>query len=338
VTADDTKEGYFEIIANVAWADVPGPNTKVINTPNKCGKTVLVNGPAATAGTFLNVFGGVDPIPSFTPPALFDAPNTLIGDTYIFDVAAGQGTFAYNATALANFLNAPFLGSLGVDSFPRLSDATDGLAGVNYVLAKAVEYSLYDLNFNGQTTIVNTFPTKRLSILNSPVGGQINGPFNDTATICTDGRIGATGHCATPYDSSDLAARCETVGVAIWDDQENTPSIKGCTFSPCQVKQVTYKKCDEVSLFTIGLTAKAPLNSALVQTPQIDTTGFEMGWVSEDFTTVAGRWTQFPATTNYAYGLPAISYSLQGLIGGVFTQMLPLQYTAESSIGLIQGR
>lgn len=333
VTADDTKEGYFEIIGNVAWADVPGPTTRVIKTPNKCGKTVLTYGPASTTGTFLSVFGGTDPITSTTVPTLYDVPNVLIGDTFIFNIAAAQGTYAYNATALANFRNAPIAGSLGVDSVPTLSDATDTLVGVSYVLTKATEYALYDFEISGQTTIINTFPTKRLSM--SFAWGMVNtakGPFNNSAYLGSDGRI---------LSSTD---RCETIGVTIWDDKENTPSITGCTFSPCSVTPTTYQKCDEVSLLVVGKTASALLNSALVQTPQIDQTTFTLGWISEDFTTVVGRWTNFGGTTSpagaYTYGLPVISYELQGFVRGYFTHMLPLQYTVQTSPGdsFISGR
>ncbi|MCK7509496.1 MAG: hypothetical protein MZV70_39325 [Desulfobacterales bacterium] len=55
---------------------------------------------------------------------------------------------------------------LATDDPPRLSDATDGLVAVNFILTKSLEFALYDLEnlLDGETIIINTFPTKRLSI------------------------------------------------------------------------------------------------------------------------------------------------------------------------------
>lgn len=302
VTADDTKEGYLEIIANLAWADVPG-SAKVVKTPNACGETVLQLGEAPDET-------------GFTPPVRVDAPNTLAGNLYIFNVADGAGTYAYNATALSNFrfgAGAALLGSIGIDSTPRLSDATEGLIAVNYILTKATEYAIYDIEtaLGGDTTIINTFPTKRLSIELDP--GSINGPFNDSATILTDGKI------------ADSIARCEPVTVLVWDDAENTP---GATVGFSPSTPVVKSKCDEVSLLVVGTTASPLLNSKLVQF-NVDNAGFQLGRVDIMLTGV-GRTTTFGGLTTA--GLPVISYELQGFIDGFFTHMLPLRYTTQISV------
>ncbi|MEW6569610.1 MAG: hypothetical protein AB1390_00325 [Nitrospirota bacterium] len=296
VTADDTKEGYLEIIGVSAWADVPG-SAKVVDTPNACGETI---------GIF-----GIDE-PGFVAPSLFDVPNVLAGNDYIFNVAAGAGTYAYNATPLANFRSTIVANpGLGTDDPPRLSDATETLNAVNYVLTKATEHAIYDISslLGGGAMIINTFPTKRLSIELDPLG-TLNGPFNDAAIIETDGEIG------------DSVARCEQISLLVWDDAENTP---GATvgFSPSE--PVVRSKCDEVSVLLVGDTATALLNTELDQF-NIPVTGFQLGHI--DITlTGTGRTTTVGALTTS--GLPVISYELQGFIDGFFTHMLPLRYTTQ---------
>jgi hypothetical protein len=292
VTADDTKEGYLEIIANNAWADTPGV-AKTVKTPKQCGASVLVIAERPETRTI-------------TP---LDAPNSLAGNLYIFNVAAGAGTYAYNATPLAGFQNVPFDGSLAIDSVPRLSDSQDGLIGVNYVLTKAVEYAIYDIEdwLIGDTTIINTFPTKRLSVQLDP-GAVPNGPFNDDAVITADGKIG------------DDVARCEEVYVLIWDDAENTP---GATIGFSPSEPVKKKKCDEVSVLVVGTGRIALLNSNLVQFNIDAPAAFELGWVGIDLTGVGRSTTLDGVTTD---GLPVISYELQGVLDGYLTHMLPLRY------------
>lgn len=278
VTVDDTKEGYFEFIANVAWADTPGSG-KVVSTPRECNSAVI------------NLQGIGNAL---------EAPNTLLGNHYIFNVANGAGTYAYNATALANFANASLRGNLGNDSAPRLSDATEGLNAVNFVLTKARQYATYDLQFDGQTTIINTFPTKRLSI--AELVGR--GPFRDDAGILSDGTI---------------ENRCEVVNLRIWDDAENTQTTSD-DVSP-RPSEEQFEKCNEVSLIVVG-SGNPVLNTDLkdITLPKGE---FELGWIMEDFTGIGRSTTVGDATT---YGLPVISYELQGFLNGYYTHMLPLRY------------
>jgi hypothetical protein len=296
VTADDTKEGYLEIIGVNAWSDTPGA-AKVVKTPEQCGAQIGISGVTATG------------FPKQDCNGFCDVPNSLAGNLYIFNIAAGAGTYAYNATPLANFRNSAVLGAgLGTDDPPRLSDASETLTAVNYVLTKATEYSIYDIEtfLGGQTTIINTFPTKRLSIQLDP--DTTNGPFNDEAFIDDEGRIAST------------TDRCEPVTVQVWDDAENTP---GATvgFSPSQ--PIVRSKCDEVSLLVVGDNAEALLDSELVQF-NVPTSGFQIGRVDITLTR-AGRTTTFLGQTTS--GLPVLSYELSGFLDGYLTHMLPLRYT-----------
>lgn len=269
VTRQDTKEGYFEFIANVAWPDTPGAD-KTVKKPSQCRDKVI----------------------GLTSP-VGDAPNTLLGNLYIFNLANGAGTYAYNATALANFLNSTKAGSIATDSSPRLDDASEGLNAVNFVLTKAIEYATYDLEFNGATTIINTFPTKKLT----------NGlPFD----VDKDGKM----------------IRCQTVNLKIWNDKEESPTTtEGVSPRPAEEQ---FQKCNEVSLVVVGTGASPVLQSDLVDIT-LPNSGFTLGWISEDFVT------GFPARkvcegVFCQRGLPVISYELQGFIDGYFTHMLPLRY------------
>lgn len=266
VTPNDTKEGYFEFIANTSWADTPG-TTKTVKTPEQCRDKVL-----AASGD--------------------DAPNTLFGNHYIFDLANG-GTYAYNALALEDFLNGHLTGSLATDSSPRLNDASGGISAVNFVLTKSVEYATYDLQFNGATTIINTFPTKKLT----------NGlPFD--------------------VDEDRSMIRCQTVNLKIWNDKEESPTTtEGVSPRP---REEQFQKCNEVSLVVVGTGASPALPSNLVDIT-LPNAGFDLGWISEDFVTgFSSRETCKGGLC--AKGLPVISYELQGFINGFFTQMLPLRY------------
>lgn len=334
VTADDTKEGYFEIIANNSWIDVPG-SSKVVKTPNDCGYVSLVAGENPsndTAAVLTSATGATNP-----RTTLDDTPNVLFGNAYIFDLTASTyGTYAYNASALANFRASGILGSLGVDSIPTLSNSQDTIAGVNYSLTKAAEFATYEIEsgFTGGTTIVNTFPTKRRSLVDSScsglsaacasgvlVGGSQNGPFNDAAYITSAGVISDT----------TTSGRCETVTVQIWDDAENTPGSTSA-FSPST--PVTRSKCDEVSLLVVSTAGTSLLSSNLVAF-NIDASSFGLGWVQETFSAAAGvyaataRMTRFPgaggAGSQMTWGLPVISYELQNL-ASTLSHMLPLRY------------
>lgn len=289
VTINDTKEGYIEFIANVAWPDTPGDN-KTVKKPSQCRDKVI------------NLASSTE-----------DATNALAGNLYIFNIGAGAGTYAYNATALANFrTGAAFAGSLANDSTPRLSDATEGLNAVNFILTKSVEFATYDLQFDGATTIINTFPTKRLSIELDPVG-VTNGPFRDDAEIQTDGTI---------------KNRCETVNIKIWDDAEHSPTTTE-DVSP-RPREEQFQKCNEVSIVVVGSTA-SPLLTTDLRDITVPDSGFDLGWVSEDF--ITGFPTRTTTVGNVTVqGLPVISYELQGFVDGYLTHMLPLRYSVSYSV------
>jgi len=342
VSANDTKEGYFEIIGVNSWPDTPGA-TKLIDTPNEC---------ASQLGLLAPIVGP----PAIPAAGTADVPNVLAGNTYIFNIGDGAGTYAYNATALANFVMVPIAGAgLATDDPPRLNNSTDisvagsdgagtGIDEVNYVLTKGVEYFMYDIEtlLAGGTDLIETFPTKRLTIsasLGNAVPIALNGPFNDRACIATDNSIGTsaaadgTGVCSTTVTARDETTngRCEFIRVTIFDDAENSPTTT-TGFSPGET--ATLVKCKEVNVITVG-TGASLLNTALLEF-NLNTTGFELGWIGinlEQNAAAANRTTYIDTTVlgpgagdATAVGLPVIAYELQGFLDGYYTQMLPARY------------
>lgn len=342
VTADDTKEGYLEIIGARAWWDTVG-----VDTPEKCRTAIGISGGTALSAC-ANDGTGFCPV---------DVPNVLFGNLYIFNVGnivagTGMGTYAYNATALANFRSSDIYNtqisiSLASDSQPKLTDSFPdvngngtGLDEVNYVLTKYREFATYDIesDFGGVTTIINTFPTKKWTIatddgLGAPIFETVNsnGPFNDDAKVCADGKIGTydantSDNCST----SDTSARCEEVFISLWDDKEHNPTTT-TGFSPGETTKL--EKCDEVTLISIGadsdVHSKPLIDSNLSW--KLNNASFTLGWIVEDFVgTKFDRYTEItPQDTSshyVTYGLPVISYELQGIAGSFLTHMLPLRY------------
>lgn len=323
VTADDTKEGYLEIIGVNSWAD-PSPGTnKVVSTPNKCGAVL-----------------GLTTVSGFTVPTLYDVPNTLMGNAYDF---ANGGTYAYNATALADFRAAVVASpGLGLDDPPTLANSTDknsngtGIDEVNFALTKDTEYFIYDIQsyFTSATTILETFPTKRLTTQAYRAGTLTVTPFNTAACIASNGSFGkysgspatCTAETTATLTDKSTAGRCEIVPPVIWDDAENKPTTT-VGFSP---GETTYLyKCDEVNIVVVGGSAASLVTTNLLQFNIAAPSGYEMGWVGINLTAVSNRKTQIvngAVATATMYGMPVLAYELQGFIDGSYTHMLPAKY------------
>lgn len=135
IAADQTKEGYFEILSYGIW-----------NTT-----TCAVDADNTVAG---------DPL------------DALMGTNYIIDEDNGQ-VFSYKATALASWNNAEVTPqTTGAEEFNLTSGLTpDAIAWgtslfqVNYILTKADVYGTYviDPTLNAETEMVVTFPTRMLN-------------------------------------------------------------------------------------------------------------------------------------------------------------------------------
>lgn len=132
IKADDTMEGYFEMI----------------------GERSLIAEPESCWPDRANHIDSPDIVGS-------DTPNVLFGNAALVSTATGA-TYTYNATAIADFNNVD-IQATPASSRPELfSDSGDGIRGVNYILMKEHLYSVYDLQ-NAGTAYVITAPTKALT-------------------------------------------------------------------------------------------------------------------------------------------------------------------------------
>lgn len=191
VTADDTREGYWEIIGETAKTGGTD-STKMDFTNDEC----------------------LNPIVN----AFVDVPNVLGGDASVVVLRADVASiFGYNATAIADCnLTQDFVIS---NESPTWAACTDGLRGVDYVLTKKDHIGMFNLEdwSKAQTEVIVNFPTK--SLHGSPLGKPFDTmdaagcePINinkyndlqDTTTSTTD---------FSPSSGPSGAALCNEVNV-----------------------------------------------------------------------------------------------------------------------------
>ncbi len=146
ITADNTREGYFEIIAEDQLTD-----RSVCSRASDCGTGNNLS--CCTCGDLIDTGGDVE--------------NVLMGANYIVDLGDAS-TFGYNATAIAEFADSNKTSPIG-SAAPNLRDSHDefisGITPVNYILTKSNLYSIHDTEDGrgGDTEIIVTFPTKKLT-------------------------------------------------------------------------------------------------------------------------------------------------------------------------------
>ena len=145
ITADNTREGYFEIIAEDQLTET--------RDGVKCDRIQGNNIPDCTCGDLFDTGGDVE--------------NVLMGVNYIVDLGDAS-TFGYNATAIAEFADSDKTSPIA-SAAPNLRDSHDevvtGITPVNYILTKSNLYSVHDTEDSkgGDTEIIVTFPTKKLT-------------------------------------------------------------------------------------------------------------------------------------------------------------------------------
>jgi hypothetical protein len=134
ITADNTREGYFEVIA-------------------ERGLDENCSGSSCTCGNLRDVQGQ-------------QVDNVLMGHTYMVNLGTME-TYGYVATAIADFTVLDI--TRGIQSgAPDLRDSDDAAIAVrpidpvNYALTKLSLEGIYDLEsqFGGHTAWIVTFPTK----------------------------------------------------------------------------------------------------------------------------------------------------------------------------------
>ena len=280
VSMDDTKEGYFEFIA-----------TKGIAAGGHTGWPTVIGDSDACADFALNAQGENQT----------NTPNSLMGSVFMFNFNTFFGsTYAYDATALANF--ATTINNVGTTTdAPMWADATAGLNGVNYVLTKKDLYGMYDVQdyLAGATDYIVTFPTKHE--IKSWGGTAIYFPHDDVMA----------GH------------NCTQISVKMFDDEEDQPSTE-TGFSPGK-EQKDYLCC-EVNYIGGGVDS-APIFDTALNFADITNIGkgkFNIGWVNIQF--LDGVTSASPDSTA---GMPTVAYELQGYCDSYLSHMLPMKYDVE---------
>lgn len=153
ITADQTREGYFEIIGERQLAKVQCDPT--------CQSQTL---PCCTCGDLVDTDRS-------------DVDNVLMGHSYIVNLSS-SATFSYAATALADFTHSDITQDITFNR-PNLRDdsETGDIGPVNYALTKSSVMSIYDLesSLNGKTQLIVNFPTKWATHVDT---------FNTTTSHC----------------------------------------------------------------------------------------------------------------------------------------------------------
>ncbi|MDA8105525.1 MAG: hypothetical protein M0Z71_09090 [Nitrospiraceae bacterium] len=301
ITADMTREGYFEIIGERALSDV-------------CGAT---GQPPCTCGNLIDVVNS-------------EVPNSLMGHSYMIKLGTFE-TYGYLATPIANFTLRDITPADGIGSAkPDLEDNDDfvltstknPITPVNYALTKNHLYGIYDIEtaFSGNTAYVVTFPTKS---------------FTHTETVNSSGKCVAGSDdifddpsvYITIWDdkeNTDNPSQCEF---------SPCPPGTGNTLPD----EVTVLNIENSSVFGTGDSSANVTKALNFQTATFDfgwididlynagrntPAGVEVGGVlvaaTEHMTTVG---------TEATLGLPAIGYQALKVAGGKATGMMPMQYS-----------
>lgn len=316
ITADQTREGYFEVIAE-----------RILSGPGTCSNVTGSTLPKCTCGDMLDVESDGDPLTCdvlASPSVGQSVDNVLMGHAYIVNLAS-SATFSYAATALANFALGDITHDLTVNA-PNLcadSETAPSCGAVNYALTKSNVMSIYDVEagVNGKTQLIVNFPTKWATHQDT---------FNSTSAKCDK----------SPNDIFDTP----DVKVTLFDDAENTQK-SACEFSPCPKGSIVTLP-NEVNVVDIN-------NSGIFTTDvktSISTGTFDFGWITIDLVDAADVGTGVLHRTSCdgvtcttdgtvlatlgaqtANGLPAIGYAVMDFAGSDFSGLIPLQYTSSVS-------
>lgn len=292
VTENDTLEGYFEFISS---ATIP-ISREIWDNPND----------PFNSDQCKNY--GWDPAGQI--PAGLDVGNVLMGSVHLFDASnILLPTFAYNAVAIANFLQDTLGGVSTTTDKPLWSDNSIvyGVDGVNYVLTKQDFFVLYDLEgyLAGRTDYLINFPTKH-EILADPLARCTYFP------VCYDDQ-GNRLVCGDP----DCETYCTNVALTVWNDEEEDTSRTD--FSPVPPGQAN-ELCYEVNYIVVGDNSESILDTDVLAF-SVATAAFDIGWIKTSF---ADGYTTVDNDTSY--GMPAVGYQLDDFLCGLGTHMLPLRY------------
>jgi len=294
ITADQTREGYFEVIAQRQLSE-------------SCDHIVNNATPDCTCGDLLDVTNT-------------DVRNVLMGHTYIVDLSTST-TFGYVATSLGDFALADITGPTITSARPNLAqDSETGIiTPVNYALTKQAVYTVYDLDptVDGKTSLIVTFPTKWATHDESYSTSQKR-CTPDADDIFDDMRV-----LITIYDDEEnsFTAQCDF-----------SPCPPGqATELKHEVNVVDINNTG--AIFTSDVAALADTHGYIFGWMYIDllwATSSATAVPTHQTVCTVGTCAGAANQTGTALGLPAIGYVAHMFAGGDVSGMLPLQYSSNT--------
>lgn len=152
ITADDTREGYFEV---VGLYSIPGYDKAA------CTAASIANNCPITEATCRDY------------TSIYSVGNVLMGNNTIFD-SASLATYSYNATAIADFSTGVVALTPGTE--PSLASMDNGCNEADYILMKSNVYSPYDIlsSLGGETELILAFPTRLACHTNTSTSDMFN--------------------------------------------------------------------------------------------------------------------------------------------------------------------
>ena len=276
VTADDCREGYFEI---VGMDGITGYDKADRST----GGDSIVGSDAAC--------GAFDSTNNFAD----DVFNSLMGNNTIIGLDL-KNTFSYNATAVADTVDIAIDVPAGSEmSIPAAmanrSTAQDACDETDFIFTKSALSTPYDVIAGfGATDVVVTFPTRLACHTNADFVDLFEGDKND-ATAAID--------------------YCTTIGFSFWDDKE-TLNVAPGDFSPSPQS----KPCLpwEVNVLRLAKNAGIWNSKVVLNAPASFDLGWTKIDLESDDNVVGVNthlhFTTFGGLTTY--GLPAVAYTTQG--------------------------
>jgi len=305
-TDDRTREGHFEMISMadiVTGSALSDDITHVNSVPPDCA----------------------DAESDFEAADAYVAPTSgLFGSAGVVNVSRGT-YYSYNADALDGFTSITLATPSGSLS-PSLAQANDaGLAtatsyvfddgtlltspytyptsaidAVSSVFMASNIYNEYEQTSAGSvgTDWVVTFPTKRFYVDPLYTGTtEVIPPFEE------DFGLGDSGP----------GLSCTTIGITIYDREENTSTPTGCGFSPCPPGQPPSSLCHETNVVTFDSSGTASVLFSTL-TANIKPIG-DNGWAG--LTLTGNGHDMLPATNlNVFHGLPITGFQATDFVKG----------------------
>lgn len=308
VTADDCREGYFEVIGMYG---IPGYD-KNVTTTTACSATATTGAGA----TLTNCIRDAAACSNFIGAQ--DVGNVLMGNNAIYELPT-TALYSYNAIAVANTnvdpVPLPSGSELSIPAAMYGGLGGTACAAADYIFTKRYLKSPYDLvgSVGGETELILTFPTRLACHTNTATSDLFEGD-------------------RTTGSSSPYIDFCTNFSYTIWDDKEKNPASTGFSPSP------TSNPCLQYEVNVIRLSPSSIWNSTVASAISYFA---DLGWINLDLKGIGAGTNRYHYTTygtsvvRTTYGLPVVAYTTQSFFGGQASYMVPMAYQTDISAGQI---